>query len=133
MCLIGFSSKRFIDDLNFRAAQELFYFPDTYNKVIVLESIQMLIIVDWAFNGGTQGSSPCTEARRAPAHIHPIRRLDPFSFSFLRPDHVLVTGACRFNSVRVSSSARASLCRSRLFNRVLSISAKRRVIPLNSV
>lgn len=53
MCLIGFSSKRFIDDLNFRAAQELFYFRDTYNKVIVLESIQMLIIVDWAFNGGT--------------------------------------------------------------------------------
>lgn len=42
-----------MDDLNFRAAQELLYFRDTYNKAIVLESIQKLIIVDWAFNGGT--------------------------------------------------------------------------------
>lgn len=52
MCLIRISSTRFIDDLKFRAAQELSYFRDTYNKAIVLESIQKLIIVDWAFNVG---------------------------------------------------------------------------------
>lgn len=77
MCLTDFSSKRLIDDLNSRAAQELFYFPDTY--IIKLESIQKLIIADWALNGGdwTQGALRVAQKREGHrARIHPIYPAD---------------------------------------------------------